>query len=131
MLAGPDEQLLRGLPVRLQVRLFTEIIPSITAILRPINTANPATVTLPMSPLLHGTAQSMTLGTLAVGGTVVLQPSASVDVDDVSSLVHFLEGIPRAIFYTLPALFILAGVTRFRIAGEADVESRRHPRPDR
>jgi acyl-CoA synthetase (AMP-forming)/AMP-acid ligase II len=52
-----------------------------------VDPANPATVTLPMSPLLHGTAQSMTLGTLAVGGTVVLQPSASVDVDDAYRLI--------------------------------------------
>lgn len=47
----------------------------------------PATVTLPMSPLLHGTAQSMTLGTLAVGGTVILQPSASVDVEAAHRLI--------------------------------------------
>jgi acyl-CoA synthetase (AMP-forming)/AMP-acid ligase II len=52
-----------------------------------VDPATPATVTLPMSPLLHGTAQSMTLGTLAVGGTVVLQPSASVDVEDAYRLI--------------------------------------------
>lgn len=52
-----------------------------------VDPATPATVTLPMSPLLHGTAQSMTLGTLAVGGTVVLQPSASVDVADAHRLI--------------------------------------------
>jgi len=52
-----------------------------------VDPATPQVVTLPMSPLLHGTAQSMTLGTLAVGGTVVLQPSPSVDVDDAYRLI--------------------------------------------
>lgn len=52
-----------------------------------IDAGTPAVVTLPMSPLLHGTAQSMTLGTLALGGTVVLQPSASVDVEDAYQLI--------------------------------------------
>jgi len=52
-----------------------------------VDPSTPPTVTLPMSPLLHGTAQSMTLGTLAVGGTVVLQPSASVDVGDAYRLI--------------------------------------------
>ncbi len=47
----------------------------------------PDVVTLPMSPLLHGTAQSMTLGTLALAGTVVLQPSPSVDVEDAYRLI--------------------------------------------
>ena len=52
-----------------------------------VDPATPAVVTLPMSPLLHGTAQSMTLGTLALGGTVVLQPSASVDVENAYRLI--------------------------------------------
>lgn len=52
-----------------------------------VDAATPTVVTLPMSPLLHGTAQSMTLGTLALGGTVVLQPSASVDVEDAHRLI--------------------------------------------
>lgn len=66
-----------------------------------IDPATPATVTLPMSPLLHGTAQSMTLGTLAVGGTVILQPSASVDVDNAYQLI------------------VEHGVTRVIVAGDA------------
>ncbi|MGV3714131.1 AMP-binding protein [Pseudolysinimonas sp.] len=61
-----------------------------------VDPATPATVTLPMSPLLHGTAQSMTLGTLAVGGTVVLQPSASVDVADAHRLIG-AHGVTRVI----------------------------------
>ena len=52
-----------------------------------VDPATPEVVTLPMSPLLHGTAQSMTLGTLALAGTVVLQPSPSVDVDDAYRLI--------------------------------------------
>jgi acyl-CoA synthetase (AMP-forming)/AMP-acid ligase II len=52
-----------------------------------VDPGTPTVVTLPMSPLLHGTAQSMTLGTLALAGTVVLQPSASVDVEDAYRLI--------------------------------------------
>lgn len=61
-----------------------------------VDPATPATVTLPMSPMLHGTAQSMTLGTLAVAGTVVLQPSASVDVADAHRLI-LEHGVTRVI----------------------------------
>jgi 3-oxocholest-4-en-26-oate---CoA ligase len=52
-----------------------------------IDPATPQIVTLPMSPMLHGTAQSMTMGTLALAGTVVVQPSASVDVEDAYRLI--------------------------------------------
>jgi len=52
-----------------------------------VDPATPRIVTLPMSPLLHGTAQSMTMGTLALGGTVVLQPSPSVDVEHAYRLI--------------------------------------------
>jgi len=45
-----------------------------------VDPSRPRIVTLPLSPLLHGTAQSTTFGTLALGGTIVLQGSASVDV---------------------------------------------------
>jgi acyl-CoA synthetase (AMP-forming)/AMP-acid ligase II len=44
--------------------------------------ATPRVATLPLSPMLHGTAQSTTMGTLALGGTVVLHASASMDIDE-------------------------------------------------
>lgn len=47
----------------------------------------PAVVTLPMSPLLHGTAQSMTMGTLALGGTVVLHAHPRMDIDEAYRLI--------------------------------------------
>ncbi|HEY6801038.1 MAG TPA: AMP-binding protein [Agromyces sp.] len=46
---------------------------------------DPATArvtTLPLSPMLHGTASSTTMGTLAVGGTVVLHASPRMDIDE-------------------------------------------------
>jgi fatty-acyl-CoA synthase len=52
-----------------------------------VDPATPKIVTLPMSPLLHGTAQSMTMGTLALGGTVVLHTHPSMDVDAVYRLM--------------------------------------------
>jgi acyl-CoA synthetase (AMP-forming)/AMP-acid ligase II len=44
-------------------------------------------VTLPRSPLLHGTAQSNTMATLALGGTVVLTSRPSVDMEDAYRLI--------------------------------------------
>jgi acyl-CoA synthetase (AMP-forming)/AMP-acid ligase II len=52
-----------------------------------IDPATPNVVTLPMSPLLHGTAQSMTMGTLSLGGTVVLHARASMDLPEVYRLM--------------------------------------------
>src|SRR5664279_2390261 len=52
-----------------------------------VDPATPKIVTLPMSPLLHGTAQSMTMGTLALGGTVVLHTHPSMDIDAVYRLM--------------------------------------------
>jgi acyl-CoA synthetase (AMP-forming)/AMP-acid ligase II len=46
---------------------------------------DPATTrvtTLPLSPMLHGTASSTTMGTLAIGGTVVLHASPRMDIDE-------------------------------------------------
>ena len=45
-------------------------------------------VTLPLPPLLHGTAQSTTMGTLALGGTTVLQSGARLDVDEALRLAR-------------------------------------------
>ncbi|WP_188726260.1 AMP-binding protein [Pseudoclavibacter endophyticus] len=45
-------------------------------------------VTLPMSPLLHGTAQSATMATLAIGGCVVLQGAPRMDVQRVYELIR-------------------------------------------
>ncbi len=52
-----------------------------------IDPATPRVVTLPMSPMLHGTAQSMTMGTLSLGGTVVLHAFASMDLDEAYRLL--------------------------------------------
>jgi len=49
--------------------------------------ATPKIVTLPMSPMLHGTAQSMTMGTLALGGTVLLHARPSMDVAEAYRLM--------------------------------------------
>lgn len=48
-----------------------------------VDPATPDVVTLVLTPLLHGTAQSTTMGTLALGGTVVLHASARMDIDEV------------------------------------------------
>lgn len=47
----------------------------------------PRVVTLPMSPLLHGTAQSATMATLALGGTIVMHAMARMDVDAAYGLI--------------------------------------------
>ena len=51
------------------------------------DTGTPKVVTLPMSPLLHGTAQSMTMGSLSLGGTVVLHARPSMDVAEAYRLM--------------------------------------------
>jgi len=63
--------------------------------------ATPRVVTLPLPPMLHGTAQSTTMGTLALGGTIVLLEDAHLDVSDALGLVH------------------QHGVTRLVVAGDA------------
>ncbi|GAA3660337.1 AMP-binding protein [Microbacterium marinilacus] len=45
-------------------------------------------VTLPLSPLLHGTAQSTTTGTLAIGGTIVLHARPRMDMDEAYRLIR-------------------------------------------
>ncbi|MDF2554936.1 MAG: Long-chain-fatty-acid--CoA/3-oxocholest-4-en-26-oate--CoA ligase [Microbacterium sp.] len=50
--------------------------------------ATPRVVTLPLPPMLHGTAQSTTMGTLALGGTVVLHEDPHLDVAAAVRLVH-------------------------------------------
>lgn len=52
-----------------------------------IDPATPKVVTLPMSPMLHGTAQSMTMGTLSLGGTVVLHAHPSMDLEEAYRLM--------------------------------------------
>jgi acyl-CoA synthetase (AMP-forming)/AMP-acid ligase II len=52
-----------------------------------VDPATPKIVTLPMSPMLHGTAQSMTMGTLALGGTVVLHAHPSMDIEEAYRLL--------------------------------------------
>lgn len=47
-----------------------------------LDPSTPHPVTLPLPPLLHGTAQSTTMATLALGGTVVLQATPHLDIDE-------------------------------------------------
>ena len=47
-----------------------------------VDPATPRVVTLPLTPLMHGTAQSTTMGTLALGGTVVLHAAPRMDIDE-------------------------------------------------
>lgn len=47
-----------------------------------VDAATPRVVTLPLTPLMHGTAQSTTMGTLALGGTVVLHAAPRMDIDE-------------------------------------------------
>ncbi|WP_162893285.1 AMP-binding protein [Microbacterium halotolerans] len=47
----------------------------------------PRVVTLPMSPLLHGTAQSATMAALALGGTIVMHAAARMDVGTAYELI--------------------------------------------
>lgn len=61
----------------------------------------PRVVTLPLPPMLHGTAQSTTMGTLALGGTIVLLENAHLDVAEALAMVHE------------------HGVTRLVVAGDA------------
>lgn len=66
-----------------------------------VDPSTPRVVTLPLPPMLHGTAQSTTMGTLALGGTVVLTATAHLDVADAVRQVHE------------------HGVTRVTVAGDA------------
>lgn len=47
-----------------------------------VDPSTPRVVTLPLTPLMHGTAQSTTMGTLALGGTVVLHAAPRMDIDE-------------------------------------------------
>ena len=53
-----------------------------------VDPATPRVVTLPLTPLLHGTAQSMTMGTMALGGTVVLHAAPRMDIDEALRLTR-------------------------------------------
>ncbi|WP_169053871.1 AMP-binding protein [Agromyces sp. H66] len=52
-----------------------------------VDPATPRVVTLPLTPLMHGTAQSTTMGTLALGGTVVLHAAPRMDIDEALRLM--------------------------------------------
>lgn len=63
--------------------------------------STPRVVTLPLTPLLHGTAQSTTMGTLTLGGTIVLHAAPRMDIEEALRLT------------------IYHGVTRLIVAGDA------------
>jgi acyl-CoA synthetase (AMP-forming)/AMP-acid ligase II len=66
-----------------------------------VDPSTPRVIALPLPPLLHGTAQSTTMGALALGGTVVLQAAAHLDVHEALRLAREHE------------------VTRLIVAGDA------------
>lgn len=66
-----------------------------------VDPSTPRVVTLPLTPLLHGTAQSTTMGTLALGGTVVLHAAPRMDIEEALRLT------------------IYHAVTRLIVAGDA------------
>ena len=47
----------------------------------------PVVVTMPLSPLLHGTAQSSTMATLALGGTVLMHARPRMDIEEAYRLI--------------------------------------------
>jgi acyl-CoA synthetase (AMP-forming)/AMP-acid ligase II len=61
-----------------------------------VDDTRPRVVTLPMSPMLHGTAQSTTMGTLALGGTIVLHARPRMDVDEAYRLIR-AHGVTRLV----------------------------------
>lgn len=50
--------------------------------------ATPTPVTMPLAPLMHGTALFTSMNTLVLGGTIVLLPTASLDADAAVSLIR-------------------------------------------
>ena len=64
----------------------------------------PRVVTLPMSPLLHGTAQSATMATLALGGTIVMHAAARMDVGAAYELIGRYEVTRLIVAGDVPAL---------------------------
>ncbi|GGH34871.1 AMP-binding protein [Microbacterium album] len=61
-----------------------------------IDEDRPRVVILPLSPMLHGTAQSATMATLALGGTVVLHARARMDVGEAYRLIRE-HGVTRLV----------------------------------
>lgn len=61
-----------------------------------VDPSTPRVITLPLPPLLHGTAQSATMGTLALGGTIVIAEGASLDIDEAVRLAH-AHGVTRVV----------------------------------
>ncbi|KAA9153031.1 AMP-binding protein [Microbacterium lushaniae] len=53
-----------------------------------IDPATPRMATLPLPPMLHGTAQSMSMGTLSLGGALVLHDEAHLNLTAALRLVH-------------------------------------------
>lgn len=50
--------------------------------------ATPVPVTMPLAPLMHGTALFTSMNTLVLGGTIVLLPKASLDADAAVELIR-------------------------------------------
>lgn len=48
----------------------------------------PIPVTMPLAPMMHGTALFTSMNTLVLGGTIVLLPKASLDVDAAVALIR-------------------------------------------
>lgn len=58
--------------------------------------ATPIPVTMPLAPLMHGTALFTSMNTLVLGGTVVFLPTARLDADAAVALIG-RHGVTRAI----------------------------------
>lgn len=58
--------------------------------------ATPIPITMPLAPLMHGTALFTSMNTLVLGGTIVFLPTASLDTDTAIELIR-AHGVTRVI----------------------------------
>ena len=98
-----------------------------------VDPATPRVVTLPLYPRMHGTAQSTTIGTLAIGGTVVLHVAPRMDIDDKRDLFpKVTRDIAHApdtdALYATGALIAASGRWRASVSTAAGDGSRQGPR---
>lgn len=61
-----------------------------------VDPATPRVATLPLAPLIHGTALSSSLNTLVLGGSIILHASPRLDASEALRLIHE-EGVTRLV----------------------------------
>lgn len=61
-----------------------------------VDPATPRVATLPLAPLIHGTALSSSINTLVLGGSVVIHASPRLDAEEALRLIHE-EGVTRLV----------------------------------